>query len=180
MSKFDVVFNLEAPIIFSLDAPIESFKKIMLIAKLRPDMVDFRGGLNKYVLGYVGVSRKTSLEDFEYSWKVYTPLDHFEESSLVIKYIRKQIFDMEVMLKFAQKKLGIIVNGKSKQKLMNLPKVEHSLPFKSRLSDDFDKFSRYFVLEVDSSEEKSPDEEENVDSESGKWFVKGNILKIFY
>lgn len=166
MNRFNVIFNLEAPIILSLDAPIDSFKKIMLIAKLRPDMVDFRGGLNKYVLGYVSVSRKTSVEDFEYSWKVYTPLDHFEESSLVIKFIRKQIFDMEVMLKFAQKKLGIIVNGKAKEKLINLPKVEHSLPFKSKLSEDFDKFSRYFVAEKDSGEEDSSVEQQ--DSESGK------------
>lgn len=171
MSNFDVILNLEAPIILSLDASIDSFKKIMLIGKLAPDMVDFRGGLNKYVLGYKGVSRKTSLEDFEYSWKVYTPLDRFEESSLVVKYIRKKFFDMEVMLIFAQKKLGIIVNGKPKQKLINLPKIEHSLPFKSRLADDFDKFSRYFVVEPDSSEESednAEEEEEEEGDEDGK------------
>lgn len=172
MSKFDVIFNLETP--------IESFKKIMLIGKLRSDMVDFRGGLNKFVLGYIGVSQYQSLEDFEYSWRIYTPLDHFEESSLVVKFIRKHIFDMEVMLKFAQKKLGIIVNGKPKQKLINLPKVEHYLPFSSRLSDDFDKFMRYFDDETDSSDESSSSsssEEQNTDldeanageeSESGK------------
>lgn len=159
-SNFDVILNLETP--------IESFKKIMLIGKLRPEMIDFRGGLNKFVLGYVGVSRKVSLDDFEFSWKVYTPLDHFEESSLVVKFIRKQIFDMEVMLKFAQKQLGIVVNGKPKQKLINLPKVEHYLPFESRLSDDFDRFTRYFEPEPDSEEEESGETDEQVDSESGK------------
>lgn len=157
-SNFDVIFNLETP--------IESFKKIMLIGKLRPEMIDFRGGLNKFVLGYVGVSRKASLDDFEFSWKVYTPLDHFEESSLVVKFIRRQIFDMEVMLKFAQKKLGIIVNGKPKQKVIDLPKVDHYLPFDSRLSDDFDKFARYFEVQPDESEEAASEEGEGEDEES--------------
>lgn len=171
MSKFDVIFNLETP--------IESFKKIMLIGNLRSDMVDFRGGLNQYVLGYIGVSRYQSLEDFEYSWKIYTPLDHFEESSLVVKFVRKNVFDMEVMLKFAQKKLGLIVNGKPKQKLINLPRVEHYLPFSSRLSDDFDKFTRYFVPEPDSSEEEdSSAEDEEDESESGKFVY--TILFFFF
>lgn len=164
MSKFDVIFNLETP--------IESFKKIMLIGNLQSDMVDFRGGLNSFVLGYVGVSRYQSLEDFEYSWKIYTPLDHFEESSLVVKFIRKHIFDLEVMLKFAQKKLGIVVNGKPKQKLINLPRVEHYLPFSSRLSDDFDKFTRYFEPDSDYSEEEEDDVanaiDEGQETESGK------------
>lgn len=168
MSNFDVIFNLETP--------IESFKKIMLIGKLCSDAIDFRGGLNKFVLGYVGVSRKVSIDDFEYSWKVYTPLDHFEESSLVVKFIRKQIFDMEIMLKFAQKKLGIIVNGKPKQKLIDLPKVKHYLPFKSRLSDDFDRFTMYFELEPepDSSEEKDDDKQSEAEEteNSGENFTK--------
>lgn len=164
MSQFDVIFNLEAPIIFSLNATSESFSKMMLIGKLQPEMIDFQGALNKYKLGYVGVSRNTSPEDFEYSWKVYTPLDHFEESSLVVKYIRKPVLDMEVMLKFAQKKLGFFVNGKSKQKLINLPKVEHSLPFKSKLSDDFDKFTKYFVSKSMSDTKENADNVEDASS----------------
>lgn len=169
MDNFDVIFNLETP--------MDSFKKIMLIGVLRPGMVDFRGGLNKFVLGYVCVLRKASLDDFEYSWKVYTPLDHFEESSLVVKFIRKQMFDMEVMLKFAQKKFGIIVNGKPKTKLINLPRVEHSLPFKSRLSDDFDRFTKYFEPEPDSEEDDSDDDDDGVgtDSESGEWSIVGHM-----
>lgn len=173
MGKFDVIFNLETP--------IESFKKIMLIGKLRSEMVDFRGGLNQYVLGYVGVSRYQSLEDFEYSWRIYTPLSHFEESSLVVKFIRKHIFDMEVMLKFAQKKLGIIVNGKPKQKLISLPRVQHYLPFSSKLSDDFDKFMVYFSPEMTSpedEEENSNDEDalEGEESESGEFSKKKRFL----
>lgn len=172
-SNFDVIVNLETP--------IESFKKIMLIGKLRPEMVDFRGGLNKFVLGYVGVSRKESMADFEFSWKVYTPLDHFEESSLVVKFIRKQVFDMEVMLKFAQKKLGIIVNGKQKKKVIDLPRVDHYLPFESRLSDDFDKFSSYFTTESDS--EESEEEQEHFveagaadDDENGKFKISTELI----
>lgn len=174
--KFEVESKSNFDVILNLETPIESFKKIMLIGKLRPEMIDFRGGLNKFVLGYVGVSRKVSLDDFEFSWKVYTPLDHFEESSLVVKFIRKQIFDMEVMLKFAQKKLGIVVNGKPKRRLIDLPRVEHFLPFSSRLSDDFDKFTKYFVTQPGSDEddEDENDEEEN-SSESGKFESIENV-----
>lgn len=170
MNDFDVILNLETP--------IEDFKKIMLLAKLKSDMVDFRGGLNTFVLGYVGVSRRESFEDFEYSWKVYTPLDKFEESSLVVKYVRKLHFDMEVMLKFAQKKLGVNVNGKPKQKFIGLPRVGHFLPFNSKLSDDFDRFSRYFVPEIDSSEEESDSEDDTEDENTelgSDWNLSGQM-----
>lgn len=163
MNDFDVIFNLETP--------IENFKKIMLIAKLNAEMADFRGGLNKSVLGYVGVSRRVAFDDFEYSWKVYTPLEKFEESSLVVKFIRKQIFDMELMLNFAQKKLGIIVNGKPKQKIIGLPRVPHSVHFKSNLADDYDRFYPYFTVEVDESEEVT---EENNDGDDGEPYVVGS------
>lgn len=166
--KFEVESKSNFDVILNLETPIESFKKIMLIGKLRPEMIDFRGGLNKFVLGYVGVSRKMSLDDFEFSWKVYTPLDHFEESSLVVKFIRKQIFDMEVMLKFAQKKLGIIVNGKPKRRLIDLPRVEHYLPFSSKLSDDFDRFTKYFVTQPGSDEDDEEEIDDENNSESGK------------
>lgn len=173
MGDFDVIFNLETP--------VENFKKIMLVGKLKSDMIDFRGGLNKYVLGYVGVSRKQSWTDFEYSWKVYTPLDKFEESSLVVKYVRKkQIFDMEVMLKFAQKKLGIIVGGEPKHKIIGLPRIQHSLPFKSKLSEDFDRFNFYFDGSTDeeSSEEDSAEDEdeENDDADiDSEWNLIGRM-----
>lgn len=168
MNDFDVIFNLETP--------LEEFKKIMLIGKLQADTIDFRGGLNTHVLGYIGVSRKASIDDFEYSWRVYTPLKNFEESSLVAKFIRKEIFDMEVMLKFAQKKLGIIVNGRPKHKIIGLPRVQHSLPFKSKLSNDFDRFNPYFEVEEDSSEEESDEEEEEIEEDiESEWNLEGNM-----
>lgn len=152
MNDFDVIFNLETP--------IENFKKIMLIAKLNPEMADFRGGLNKSVLGYIGVSRRAAFDDFEYSWKVFTPLEKFEESSLVAKFVRKQIVDMELMLNFAQKKLGIIVNRRPKQKIIGLPRVSHDLDFKSQLINDYKRFyiDKYFKGEVDSGEDNASEE----------------------
>lgn len=49
VSNFDIKFNLETP--------LEAFEKIMIIGKMKPETVDFRGAWNKIVLGYVGVSR---------------------------------------------------------------------------------------------------------------------------
>lgn len=167
ISDFDIIINLETP--------VEDFKKVMLIGKLTSDTVDFRGGLNRFVLGYIGVSRRATMEDFEYSWKVYTPLDKFEESSLVVKFIRKKMLDMEIMLKFAQKKLGIIVCGKPKQRLIALPTVKHYLPFSSRLVDDFERFNKYFEQESDEDDESEEDELEFESDIMDDWSFVGHM-----
>jgi len=46
---FDVIFNLETP--------LEAFEKVMLIAKMKQDEIDFRGAWNKVLLGFIGVWR---------------------------------------------------------------------------------------------------------------------------
>lgn len=49
MSDFNIKFNLETP--------LEAFERILFIGKLKPDTIEFKGGWNKIILGYVGVWR---------------------------------------------------------------------------------------------------------------------------
>lgn len=48
-SDFNVKFNLETP--------LEAFERVMIIGKYNTEMVEFKGGWNKILLGYVGVWR---------------------------------------------------------------------------------------------------------------------------
>lgn len=170
INDFDIIFNVETP--------IASLEKAMLVAKLHSDVIDFRGGLNKFVLGYVAVSRKVSLQDFEYSWKVYTPLPKFEESSLVVKYVQRKMVDLEVMLKFAAKKLGVVIDGKPKQKFIRLPRIS-SFQFESRLADEFDRFSSHFAAlngDGDASDSSSGESsEEDAVSAEDDWNIAGHM-----
>lgn len=164
--KFDVNLINDFDIIFNLETPSAYLQKAMIIGKLKPEMIDFRGGFNKMVVGYVAVSRKVSLEDFEYSWKIYTPLPKFKESSLVVKFIRRRIFDLEIMLKLAQNKLGIIIDGKPKQKFVRLPSIS-SFQFESRLADEFDRFGKHFDAvraELESDADVDSDNSDSIDS----------------
>lgn len=177
--KFAVKLVNDFDIIFNMETPIASMEKAMIVAKLHSDVIDFRGGLNKFVLGYVAVSRKASLHDFEYSWKVYTPLPKFEESSLVVKYIQRKMLDLEVMLKFARKKLGVVIDGKPKQKFIRLPSIS-TFQFESRLADEFDRFAAHFAAlntagdSSDSSSDESADDDSGIDSEDD-WNIAGHM-----
>lgn len=167
INDFDIIFNLETP--------IESLEKAMLVAKLQADIIDFRGGLKKFVLGYVAVSRKISWEDFEYSWKVYTPLPNFEENSLVVKYVQRKMIDLEVMLKFAGKRLGIAIDSEPKQKFIQLPRIT-SFQFESRLAAEFDRFSSHFAAMSKNDDASELSEEiatDEADDEEDDWNIAG-------
>lgn len=49
VSDFNIKFNLETP--------MEPFEKVIALAKMKPETVEFMGGWNKIVLGFVGVWR---------------------------------------------------------------------------------------------------------------------------
>lgn len=99
-------FNLK----FNLETPLEAFQKVMLIGKMKPDTVEFKGGLNKIMLGFVGVWRFLNLKDLMYSYKVYTPLPQFEENGFVVKnkFIKWQEFDSELSVKFSKYKVSVV------------------------------------------------------------------------
>lgn len=114
ISDFDMKFNLETP--------LEAFQKVMLVGKMKPDTVEFKGGLNKIMLGFVGVWRFLNLKDLMYSYKVYTPLPQFEENGFVVKnkFIKWQDFDLELSVKFSKFKVSVVFHLRATYILFNI------------------------------------------------------------
>ena len=61
------------------------------------------------MLGFTGVWRYVNVIDFEYSYKIYTPIEGFEENGIVSKLIFKEGLDFEVSIKLSQYKVCICV-----------------------------------------------------------------------
>lgn len=97
ISDFDVKLNVETP--------LEAFQQFMVVGKMKPETVEFIGAFNKAKLGYVGVWRMVNITDFEYSYKVYTPIEHYTENGFVVKFVRRDEFDLELSLQFSKHKV---------------------------------------------------------------------------
>lgn len=100
LSDFDVLLSVETP--------LEAFQRMRLVAKMRRDTVDMRGAWNRMVVGYVGVWRMASYRDVEYSYKVFTPLENFAENGVVVKFVQRDGFDVEVSGRVAAYKVSVI------------------------------------------------------------------------
>lgn len=112
MSRFDVLLSVETP--------MEAFQRVRLVAKMRDDTVDMRGAWNRMVVGYVGVWRMVSYRDVEYSYRVFTPLERFEENGVVVKYVQRDGLEVEVFGRVAAYKIGVVINAKPKPALRAL------------------------------------------------------------
>uniref|UniRef100_A0A8W7PWS0 Vitellogenin domain-containing protein n=1 Tax=Anopheles coluzzii TaxID=1518534 RepID=A0A8W7PWS0_ANOCL len=147
--NFDVKFHLATP--------LKELEKVILRAKLQKDNVDFRAGMNNMVLGCTGVWRKAHLKDFEYSYRIYTPLQKFEESALIVKVVinseRAQYVDVELSGKFSEYKLGVKAMSKPKPdiKRVMLPQTASSLVEENLWNNEVD----------DEQEDEDYDEEED-------------------
>lgn len=71
--------------------------------------VDFRVGWNSLVAGFAGVWHYANITDFEYSYKIYTPIEGFEENGIVAKLIFKEGLDFEVSVKLTENRVSIRV-----------------------------------------------------------------------
>jgi hypothetical protein len=153
---FEVLFSIlstsEFNIKFFLATPLDAFEKLLLIAKMNGDTVDFRGGWNKVALGFVGVWRMKTLTDFEYSYRIFTPLENFEENGLVARLIKRNNIDVEVSLKLAKYKLGLIVVGQPKSQLLQQLRLQ-------RTSDLLKEFGQIGEDEEDDEDEDEDDKD---------------------
>lgn len=152
---FNVLSTSEFDVKFRLASPFEALEKVMLIAMLNNDMVDFRGGWNKVNLGFIGVWRFGTIKDFEYSYRVFTPLETFEDNGVVIKFIKKEELDMEMSLKLAKYKLGVVLTAQPKPKLVK----------ELRLKDTKEIFGLMFPSdEDDDADDEEEDEEDGLNT----------------
>nr|XP_013118557.1 unnamed protein product [Stomoxys calcitrans] len=113
----DFVGLMDFDVKLSVATPIENFRQAAVVAKVKPNTVDVRGTYNNATLGFTGVWRMEGLNDFEYSYTVYTPLQGFEESGFVVKFVAKDNFVLEMHARFSTHKAGLKVNGHPKSKL---------------------------------------------------------------
>uniref|UniRef100_W4VR36 Putative lipoprotein n=1 Tax=Corethrella appendiculata TaxID=1370023 RepID=W4VR36_9DIPT len=166
-SKFDIKFHLATP--------IEKFTKVLLVGKLMPETVDFRGGLNSAVLGFVGVWRKNNITDFEYSYRVYTPLEKFENNGLVARLVKNQYLDMEFSIKFSQYKLGVSIVAKPKPKEMRQLKKQKS----NELLIDF-LSEEDFKNKLNESEDEEEEEDDEIEDQLISFFGYAEINVLFW
>ncbi|KAG5880871.1 hypothetical protein JTB14_004019 [Gonioctena quinquepunctata] len=116
----EVVFSMnniiDFDVRFHLATPVEFLQDLIVVAKLRPEEADFRLGWNFLLLGFSGVWHYANVTDFEYSYKIYTPIEDFEENGIVGKLILKEGLDFEVSMKLSNYKLGTKLVGHPKPK----------------------------------------------------------------
>lgn len=68
---------------------------------------DFRIGWNSFLLGFSGLSHYVNIIDFQYTYKIYTPIKDFEDNGVVAKLIYKDGLDFEMSLKLSLYKVNI-------------------------------------------------------------------------
>lgn len=119
----------------SVASPLEFMQNALLIGKLGTEEVtqfwenwrnwetnrlpnrfqaDFRLGWNKLQAGFTAIWRYTNLTNFEYVYKIYTPIYMYEENGVVAKLILLDGLDTEFSLRFSTSKLGVAATGKPK------------------------------------------------------------------
>lgn len=132
--RFQVVSFSDLDMKFNLATPIEFLQEVLIVAKLKPEMADFRIGWNSLVAGFSGVWHYTDIMNFEYAYKIFTPIDGFKENGIVAKLIYKEGLDMELSTKFAQNKLGMIILGKPKPKILKELGIKTQAIYKNKLN----------------------------------------------
>nr|XP_034825791.1 apolipophorins [Maniola hyperantus] len=103
--------------------PLQYLNRAMITAKRAPEEVDFRVGWGSMDFGFTGIWQWKSLLDFVYVYKLYTPLDGFEENGLVLKNRFKKGLDTELSIRLSKHKFGIAIllvdNGKGLLDVIN-------------------------------------------------------------
>lgn len=166
----EILFNFMSSSNFdvkvSLATPAEAFTRLMLIAKINPHTVDLRGALNQIYVGFTGVWKKRSMTDFEYSYKVYTPIELLEYTGIVFKLVKlsNTEIDLDMSLKLASFRLGFTMLLKPKPPLIKqLGKQKSNQIHKFLSDDDFLKDMNIAMLVGEDSEEEEETEENDED-----------------
>lgn len=111
-----------------LATPLEVLQKALLVAKLNRRDADFRIGYNNITAGFLGTWHYHNITDFDYTYIVLTPLEDFEECSVITKLIvtRTQAenmlnVDTEFSVRLADTKFGIKAKGGPKPPPVKIP-----------------------------------------------------------
>ncbi|XP_060807756.1 uncharacterized protein LOC106135284 [Amyelois transitella] len=89
--------------------PIQYLNRAMITAKRAPEELDFRVGWGNMDFGFTGIWHYQSPINFVYVYKLYTPLEGFEENGLVLKNVYGNGLDTELSVRLSKHKFGIAI-----------------------------------------------------------------------
>lgn len=159
ISDFNVKFNVAVPVQF--------LREILLVGMLKETGADFRVGFNNLLAGFTGIWKYESVTNFEHSYKVYTPLDGFEENGFVAMLVYDDGVDFEVSLAFSDDRVGVTLMGKPKPKLLKEMGIKTQSIYLEKLSD-------HPVL--DQEEDDDDDDEDEDDPISWDCYLRVDAL----
>lgn len=158
----EVLFDFESITDFDLKfyiaTPQPAFEKVLAVGKIKTDMIHLEGAWNKISLGFKGNWRFLKYNDFEYSYLIFTPLTHFEENGLVVKFMANTIqsFDIETSFKLGKYKFGLKAFGEPRTKLINQLGMQKATYVRENFysTDDLDSDETFEDVKVDINLEK--------------------------
>ncbi|XP_026316021.1 uncharacterized protein LOC113227343 [Hyposmocoma kahamanoa] len=125
--------------------PIQYLNRAMVTAKRATEEVDFRVGWGTMDFGFTGIWQWRSPINFVYLYKLYTPLEGFEENGLVLKNVYGPGLDTELSIRLSKHKFGIAIllkdNGKGLVEVLQ-EKFKHKTELHDTLIDNFDTTGR--------------------------------------
>ncbi|XP_053620364.1 uncharacterized protein Apoltp [Plodia interpunctella] len=89
--------------------PIQYLNRAMITAKRASEELDFRVGWGTMDFGFTGIWHYQSPINFVYVYKLYTPLEGFEENGLVLKNVYGNGLDTELSVRLSKHKFGIAI-----------------------------------------------------------------------
>ncbi|XP_028158784.1 uncharacterized protein LOC114351683 isoform X6 [Ostrinia furnacalis] len=89
--------------------PIQYLNRAIITAKRSPEELDFRVGWGTMDFGFTGIWHWQSPINFVYVYKLYTPLEGFEENGLVMKNVYGNGLDTELSVRLSKHKFGIAI-----------------------------------------------------------------------
>ncbi|KAL4716758.1 hypothetical protein ACJJTC_001914, partial [Scirpophaga incertulas] len=129
--------------------PIQYLSRAIVTAKRAPEELDFRVGWGTMDFGFTGIWHWQSILNFVYVYKLYTPLEGFEENGLVLKNIYGNGLDTEASVRLSKHKFGIAIllhdNGKGLLDVLQ-ERFQHERETYDTFIDNFDTSAR---LDID-------------------------------
>jgi hypothetical protein len=155
---FDFQSITDFDIKFYAATPQPGFDRILVIGKIKKNVMHLEGGWNKINLGFKRISHYQTINDFEYSYQVFTPLQHFEQNGLIFRFIASDLqnFDVEGSFKIGKYKLGLKGFGEPKKQLLNQLGLQKATYIREEINtiDDLDSSEANEDVQIDIDLEK--------------------------
>lgn len=170
-----------------LGTPLDFLKRGILIARLKPDNAEFRAGLNTIQAGFSGVWHYAAFTDFEYVYKIYTPIENYEENGVIGRVLLEDGLELEVSVKLSLYKLGVKLVGKSKPSTLKELGIEMEQIYRKHArsvvkrevledEEEDEPLSWHGLVEVDAIMYPTMKGELDIDQKGASYVLHGKLL----